>query len=202
VGPVLPGHRETPEELAKLSYQDWLEASRLRLRELRAEHETVSVVGLSMGGLLALTLAAEEKVDAVVVVGVPLVLRQKLARLIPMVKYLKSMLPKVGGSDIRDPAARSRHPGYDAMPLHSVHELQHLQKRVIALLPRITSPILIAHGAHDRTADPADAVVIRDSVASPVREILILASSAHVVPVDFDGPALASAAAEFINKNT
>jgi carboxylesterase len=110
-------------------------------------------------------------------------------------------LPKVGGSDIRDDAARSRHPGYDRMPLRSIHELQRLQKRVIAGLPRITSPILIAHGAHDRTADPADAAVIRDSVASPVREILLLASSAHVVPVDFDGPALASATADFINQH-
>lgn len=200
VGPVLPGHRETPEKLATHPYTDWLEAARERLRELRVEHKRVSVVGLSMGGLLALVLAAEEEVDAVVVVGVPLALRHPLARFIPWLKYLRPMAPKTGGSDIRDEAARSRHPGYNQMPLNSVHELQRLQKRVIAGLSRVTAPILVAHGVHDRTADPADATEIRDSVSSEIREYLLMASSAHVVPVDFDGPALSLAAAEFLNQ--
>ena len=134
VGPVLPGHAETPEQLATHSYTDWLDAARDRLHELCAEHRRVSVVGLSMGGLLALLLAAEEDVDAVVVVGVPLVLQHPLARFIPVIKHLRRMLPKQGGSDIRDDAARIRHPGYDRMPLNSVHELQRLQRRVIAEL--------------------------------------------------------------------
>jgi carboxylesterase len=202
VGPVLPGHRETPEKLATCSYTDWLEAARKELAGLRAEHKAVSVVGLSMGGLLALALAAEEEVDAVVVVGVPLVLRQLMARFVPVMKYLRPMLPKTEGSDIRDEVARSRHPGYDRMPLRSVHELQRLQKHVIAGLPRVTAPILIAHGMHDRVANPADAAVIRGAVSSEVCEYLLLASSGHVAPVDFDGPALSFAVAKFINRYT
>jgi hypothetical protein len=35
-------------------------------------------------------------------------------------------------------------------------------------------------------------------VSSEIREYLLLAASGHLVPVDFDGPALAQAIAEFL----
>ena len=197
VGPALPGHNETPERLAATSYTDWLEAAREEFQRLREGCDSVFIVGLSMGGLLALALAEEEPVDALAVIGTPLVLRQPFAWLIPLAKHLRPMSPKSRGSDIRDPAARARHAGYRVMPLNSIHELQCLQRRVRPQLARITAPILVAHGMHDRTANPRDAIEIRDSVSSEVRESLLLAASGHVVPVDFDGPALAQAIAEF-----
>jgi carboxylesterase len=197
-GPALPGHNETPERLAATSYRDWLEAARADFYRLREDCEKVFIVGMSMGGLLALALAEEERVDALATIGTPLVLHQPFAWLIPLVKYLMPMSPKAQGSDIRDPVARARHAGYRVMPLDSVHELQRLQRRVRPQLARITAPILVAHGAHDRTASPRDAIEIRDSVSSEVREYLPLAASGHVVPVDFDGLALARAIAEFL----
>jgi len=198
VGPALPGHNETPERLAANTHTDWLEAARTEFHRLREDCDSVFIVGMSMGGLLALALAEEESVDALVVIGTPLALHQPFSWLIPLVKYLVPISPKSRGSDIRDPAARARHPGYRVMPLRSVHELQHLQRRVRPLLARITTPILIAHGVHDRTARLLDAAEIRDSVSSEVREYLLLAASGHIVPVDFDGPELAQAVAEFL----
>jgi carboxylesterase len=198
VGPVLPGHNETPERLARVRYTDWLDSARDHLHRLRADCDRVFVVGLSLGGLLALALAEEERVDAVVAIATPLKLPHPLACLIPLVKYLRPLPRKRRGSDIRDAAARRRHPGYDRMPMNSVHELQRLQRRVRRRLATITAPILVAHGAHDRTANPADAATIRDSVSSEIREYILLASSAHVVPVDVDGSDLASAVAEFL----
>ncbi|HXV36360.1 MAG TPA: alpha/beta fold hydrolase [Myxococcota bacterium] len=198
VGPVLPGHNETPQRLAATSHSDWLAAARSEFRQLREEAALVFIVGMSMGGLLALALAEEEPVDALAVIGTPLELRQPFAWLIPFAKYVWPMTAKRRGSDIRDPAARARHAGYRVMPLHSVHELQRLQRAVRPRLARITAPILVAHGAHDRTASPRDAIEIRDAVSSEVREHLLLASSGHVVSVDYDGNALAQAVAEFL----
>ena len=105
---------------------------------------------------------------------------------------------KTQGSDIADAAARRRHPSYPVMPLASVHELMRLQRRVRARLSRITAPILIAHGALDRTANPVDAFEIVRGVASPVRRRFAFNASAHIVPVDRDGPELADAAASFL----
>lgn len=197
LGPALPGHNDTPGALAATTHRDWLEAARSHLRALRADHARVFVVGLSMGGLLTLQLAAEAGADAVVTVATPLRLRGMVPRIVPWLKYLVPF-PKKRGSDIRDPQARRRHPGYRVMPLRSVHELMRLQAQVRPQLERVRCPILVAHGVHDRTADPADARSIIEQVSSDRPELLWLESSGHVVPVDRDGPALARATAEFL----
>ncbi len=198
-GPALPGHNETPSALSELTYSQWLDASLGHYRALRERFERVFVVGLSMGGVLSLALAQREPVDAVVVIGTPLVLRQPFSWLIPWLKYIRPMSPKSGGSDMRDPAARDRHPSYDVMPLHSVHELMRMQRVVRSHLSRITAPILVAHGAYDETANPGDAQLILDGVSSDVREHLVCESSGHVVPVDYDGAELSRRSVVFLS---
>lgn len=201
VGPALPGHNSTPQALARVRYSDWLEAARTHLRGLRGEHERVFLVGLSLGGLISLALAAEEAVHGLVVVGTPLHMRRTLSLLVRVFRYIQPFPRKHRGSDIRDAPARLRHPGYDVMPLASVQQLQRLQRRVRAALPRVTAPILVAHGARDRTADPADARTILERVGSEERELLMLPRSGHVVPVDHDGPQLGHAVAAFLTKS-
>ena len=155
-------------------------------------------MGLSLGGALCLDLASRERPDAVAVVGTPLRLRTPIRQLVPLVKHLMPMLEKREGSDIRDPQARARHPGYSRMPLASVHELIRLQRRVAAGLGRIQAPALVAHGAHDGTADPRDAERILQSLGSARKERQFYADSGHVVPVDYDGDRLAAAIADFM----
>jgi carboxylesterase len=198
LGPALPGHNETPDRLAAVSHLEWLDAARGHLGALRSRYESVFLVGLSMGGLVSLALAADERVEALVVVGTPLRLRNPLVRLVPLLKHVIRTFPKAVGSDILDPEARRRHPSYDVMPLAAVHELQRLQRRVRAGLRRVTAPVLVAHGARDRTADPADSKAILEGVGSKERELLLLESSAHVASVDHDGARLARAAVEFL----
>ena len=198
VGPALPGHNETPERLAKVGFRDWLAAAREGLDALRARHGTVFLVGMSMGGLLSLALAAEARVEGLVVVGTPLHLRRGLAPALPLLRRLRPFARKRVGSDIRDAEARARHPSYPVMPLASLQQLARLQCEVRRLLPRVEAPLLVAPGAFDGTANPADAREILSAVGSREKQLLILASSGHVVPVDFDGPELARAAADFL----
>jgi carboxylesterase len=194
------GHGTSPEELAELSYARWVEAVHDEYRALRARHARVFVIGLSLGGLLCLELASRERPDAIAVVGTPLRLRTPIRQLVPLVKHLMPMLEKREGSDIRDPQARARHPGYPRMPLSSIHELIRLQRVVVAGLARIEAPALLAHGAHDRTADPRDARRIHDGLGSGSKECLVCPNSAHVVPVDYDGEHLAGRIADFLAK--
>lgn len=198
VGPLLPGHGGAPAELAAVSSPAvWLEAARAEVKRLRARHAQVFVAGLSMGGLLALALAADALVDALAVVGVPLRFSLPVRVAVPIVWRFRPYLPKRNGSDIVDAAARARHPSMPVMPLRAVHQLLRLQRVVRAALPRIEAPILVAHGAHDRTARPADARAILCRVESREREWIECKGSGHVVPVDVDGPMLAEAVATF-----
>ncbi len=200
LGPLLPGHGADAETLARATHADWIDAARDAHRRLREAHERVHVVGLSLGGLLALWLAAERDVDALAVVGTPLRLRSRWARLLPVARRVVPFVEKHSGSDIRDAAARARHPSLRVMPLASAHELTRLQRRVRRTLGRVQAPILVAHGALDATADPDDARRIAGLVASPERELLWLPNSGHVAPVDHDGERLARAVADFCTR--
>lgn len=198
LGPLQPGHGGDPRALRHTPHEAWLDAAREQVRVLRLEHAVVFGVGVSMGGLVSLALAAEHAFDALVCIGVPLALRQPGVFLAPYLRHLVPALPKQGGSDIRDPVARARHPSMPVMPVGAVAELQRLQARVIPLLPSIDVPILVAHGARDRTAFPGDARRIVDAVGSEEREHHIYPRSGHIVPVDHDGPALLAAVTRFL----
>ncbi|HME73049.1 MAG TPA: alpha/beta fold hydrolase [Myxococcota bacterium] len=198
-GPALPGHGETPEALRRVrSWRAWLEAARAHAQVLRSRHSRVFAAGLSMGGLLALALAAEDVFDALVVVGTPLRLPLGIRLVVPLAWRVRSFQQKSGGSDIQDAAARARHPSYPVLPLRSVNELIKLQRWVRARLARVRTPILVAHGALDQTAHSADARAIFEGVSSQEREFLLCNASGHVVPVDVDAPLLAEAAASFL----
>lgn len=201
-GPLLPGHNSTPEALVRVPRGAWLGAVRDEYHRLCGQHERVFVVGLSLGGVLALRLAQEEPVDALVVIGTPLAFRPPIPLLIPLLKHVMPFRQKRDGSDIRDADARSRHPSYDRMPLASVHELIRLQREVRPRLSEVRSPILVAHGAHDSTADPRDAKRIHASVGSAHKELRIFAESGHIVSVDYDAEALAEAASNFLVAQT
>ena len=58
VGPCLPGHGTSPDEMSKTGYLDWLGAVERELKALAARKKRVFVTGLSMGGTLTLNLAA------------------------------------------------------------------------------------------------------------------------------------------------
>jgi carboxylesterase len=198
-GPVLPGHSaaEGPKGLAQRSYHDWLDGARRELHQLQREHEEVYVVGMSLGGVLTLLLASEEKLAAAAVVGVPLRFRGALPLAVAVARFFKPLLPKKNGSDISDQRARAVHPGMAAMPLASVHELVKLQKLVRSQLARVRTPLFVGHGALDHTARPADAVDIASGVGSDEVVRRIYERSGHIVPVDFDGAELAADIVEF-----
>jgi carboxylesterase len=198
VGPALPGHNTTPEQLATTSFSDWVEGARAALGDLRRRFDRVFVVGMSMGGLVSLQLASEEHPDAVVTIGAPLRFHPAIRLAVPLGKYVYRFKPKTDGSDIRDDAARARHPGYKTMPLAAVHELMKLQRVVAGSLVRITSPIMVAHGVHDHTANPRDARTIFANVNSGARELNLYENSGHVVPVDVDRDALAADVGDFL----
>ena len=198
LGPVLPGHDGSPKDLAATKFTDWVNSARGSLADLRSRFDQVFVVGMSMGALVTLLLAAEDRPDAIVSIGAPLRFHPALHLAIPLVKYVYRFNPKRDGSDIRDAEARARHPGMQDMPLASVHELMRLQRVVRGALKKITQPILIAHGALDHTANPKDARTILAEVNSGVRELNLYPNSGHVVPVDVDRDVLAAEVGDFL----
>ncbi len=198
-GPFLAGHGGGPELLAATPRRTWLDAARRELEELRREADRIFLVGLSLGALVSLRLAQTEEVHGLVVIGAPLALAPPVPQLLPVVRRFRRFSRK-GPSGIEEPEARARHPGMRLMPLDAVAELIALQGEVLSELERVRAPVLIAHGRKDRTARPRDAQRLHDEVGSEEKELFWLERSGHIPTVDYDGPALARAAADFLGR--
>src|SRR5690606_36085363 len=109
----------------------------LELRALRDRCEQVFVCGLSMGGTLALRLAARhgDAVDGVVAVNPAMTLPRLQGMVLPVLRHLVPTAPGVAGDIAKEGV---REVGYDRVPLHAVHSLWHLLRVVRGELPRVT----------------------------------------------------------------
>ncbi|NLK52151.1 MAG: alpha/beta fold hydrolase [Syntrophomonadaceae bacterium] len=64
LAPLLAGHGTSAEDLARTRWTDWLKSAMIGLDRLRAEPvKQVYLIGLSMGGLLALLLAVNQSIS-------------------------------------------------------------------------------------------------------------------------------------------
>ena len=70
--PLLPGHGSTIQHMRASTFRQWHDCARSAYAELREECSSVAVAGHSMGGVLALLLAEEYPVDAVITLSAPM----------------------------------------------------------------------------------------------------------------------------------
>jgi carboxylesterase len=205
VGPRLPGH-ESVDALARTGWIDWLNAVEAELAALRRRCRRVAVAGLSLGGLLALSLARRHPdLGALAVLATPLWLPPAVAvaiRALALVTRARlTSIPK-SGADIRDAAARRVFPTLGAMPLASLRSLLDLATRVRAELPQVRVPALVMHGDGDHVAPPACAGEIYRRIGSaPADKRLVrLPRSFHIITVDVEHETVAREVGDFIEK--
>ncbi len=195
LGPLLPGHGESPELLSGTPRGRWVAEARASWDRLRATHDRVYVMGLSMGGVLALDLCAERPVAGALVMAAPLDLGWAVRKLVPGLSRVLRFVPS--RSDIRDREALERHPSFDRMPLRAVAELIRLGSEVEAKLASVHAPLRLIYSRGDRTVPLHNAARIRARVASTASDVHLLEESGHVLPVDIERQRVAALALEF-----
>lgn len=195
-GPLLPGHGTRHEDLAATPRDAWVEAVVSAYDELAGRHARVYVLGLSLGGLLALSLASRRPVAGAVVLAAPIDLGPLIRTAVPWLFRLVRSLPKTPA--ILDDAARTRHPGYDRMPLRSVNELIRLAREVERALPGVPAPVQLIYSRRDPTVPARNARVILDALPPGDRELHWLEDSAHVLPVDRERERVAQTVLDFL----
>ena len=195
-GLLLPGHGTTAEELAVTPRNAWVEAV-VRAHDALAErHARVYVLGLSLGGVLALALAQRRALAGAVVLAAPFDLGRLVRTAVPWLMPVVRSLPKTPA--ILDDAARARHPGYDRMPLRAVNELLVLAREVERELPAVHAPVQLIFSRRDPTVPPHNAERILRALPPGERELHWLEDSAHVLPVDRERDRVARHVVEFL----
>ncbi|MBB5933445.1 alpha/beta hydrolase [Streptomyces zagrosensis] len=197
--PLLPGHGTRWQDLAVTGWQDWYAEVDRELHRLAKRCEQVFVCGLSMGGALALRLAARhgDTVRGLVLVNPANKVHDVAARALPVVRHL---VPSTKGiaSDIAKPGSQEY--GYDRVPLHAAHSLRQLFQQVDADLPRVTQPLLLLHSPQDHVVPPVDSARILGRVASTDITERLLERSYHVATLDYDADLIFADTHRFISR--
>lgn len=118
-GPLLPKHGGMPHDLQGVRWRDWVEAADAALEQLAAQCQRVFVAGLSMGGLLALHLAACEchrapnegrrrRIDGIVVMAAPAALTDRRARLVGVARHVMPYYYPLKDMNLDDAGVRAQ----------------------------------------------------------------------------------------------
>jgi len=201
--PLLPGHGTRVEDLDRTPWQAWAGAVEHAYDTLRGSCERVAVVGQSLGGLLALYLATRRPdVAAIASLAAPLWFEGLSARIAQwaargLLQRLPA-IPKLGGSDVRDPRVKAENPCYRSIPTGGLAELARFMRVVDESLEEVTQPLLVLHAAKDHTA-PASCASRIAARAHAVR-MRILPRSYHLIAADVERDIVATEVIEFLDR--
>ncbi len=190
MAPLLPGHGETPEAMSRTRWTDWARAAQEALDQLKRDCAAVFVGGQSMGGSLALHLAANNPgVRGIITLGAmgsPVFFRDWRLRFIRGLKYLVRWHVPPADCDLGDPSALLSLHSYARRPTVCIESLLQFLRRLDRELPQIQTPALILHGRHDRTVPIENAAYIFDRLGSADKQLIWFERSGHTITVDLE----------------
>lgn len=187
--PLLPGHGRTLKEFVETGRGEWYEAAVEAYDGLRHRSAGVAIVGQSMGGALAVRLAAARPdVWALVLLAPYLSMRPGIARLARfhaaagiVTPYLRTRTD----ASIRDVAARSRSLGYGFASARQLRDLLHLIHEARLAAPAVRAPTLMMQSRQDNRIAPDGAEAAFAEFAAEPRELVWIDESGHVLSVDY-----------------
>jgi carboxylesterase len=183
LGPRLAGHGTSWEDLESTAWRDWERDAEAGLLDLASRTSSVIVVGLSMGGAMALHLGARhpDKLRGVVVVN-PDVRRPELA-LAPLVRLFVRSTKGVG-NDIKKPGQDEI--AYERVPLKAAAQLGKLYSIIQGELPSMRLPLLVFSSTEDHVAKSSNSRYVMEHAGSEQKDMVRLNNSYHVATLDND----------------
>lgn len=199
--PRLPGHGTSWQEMNRTRWPDWYAEVERAFEKLRADVDQVVVGALSMGGALALQLAADRgrEVAGLVLVNAAVATTRRDVLALPVLQHVIPSFPGIT-SDIKKPGVDEG--GYDRVPLRAARSMFAAWKTVRADLPKVTQPLLVLRSAVDHVVDPSSGAAIRSRVSSRDVTERVLENSYHVATLDNDAPMIFAESAEFVRRVT
>ncbi len=184
--PVLRGHGTRPEDLRGVRHEHWYADAEAALLELRQEAEQVAICGLSMGGLVALELAARhpDDVAALITLGAALYIKSPLVHASKLIASLVDMWTPTPGRGYADRALARGSTNYKSFATDALVSLHAYGGVVRGLLGQVRAPILVLHARNDRVIKPASADYIYEHVASREKQRVFLERCNHEMLLD------------------
>ncbi len=166
--PLLPGFGAELETLAEKTNEDWLRAVEREFLALRADSKRVTIVGYSMGGALAMQLAARYQPEGLILFAPLYQIDNLLWKALPILRILfpKVRISRFVDLDFSDPNVREGiekfMPGVDLddpevqdgirnyeIPVAMFNQIRRTGQLGYRAASEITVPTLVIQGTHD-----------------------------------------------------
>ncbi len=200
LGIRLAGHATSRADLVRTRWADWLASVEDGLQLLKNGYSQVYLIGLSMGGALALLGAARYTVTGVIAMSTPYSLAEDWR--LPYLRLISHFMPDIqkGPPDWQDPQVAHNHVSYPTYPTRSTAELVDLLAAMRAALPQMQVPALLMQSKTDTTIPSHSMTTIYAQLGSNQKEMLWIENSGHVITREPKKLTVFHAANDFITR--
>lgn len=201
--PRWPGHGTSGRDFAISTWKDWLRRAVDSYLDLAARCDRVSVVGLSMGGVMAVILASKFPVFRVGLLAPALETNNRLLRFTPFLKFFARPYRKPDSDRPQEEDPDRQHlareywnwnwPGQAA-------SLWQLIRTARKRLGQLVAPTIIVVSKKDDAVPLSVLRRIENGAGSKTIQSIVLEQSGHVVCDGVERELVASAVADFLTK--
>ena len=192
--PLLPGHGRTLQAFGQSGADAWISAAREHYGALSAQHAEVAVCGMSMGGAIALMLAAENPdVRAVVAIAPYLHLSRPMETMLlltPVASIGARYMSGGGGKSIHDPVAAAGIIAYRRSTPRLLVELARLTRRAYDSLSSVRQPVLMVQSREDNRIPIESATRAFERIGSHEKTLDWVTGTGHVLTLDYGHEAM------------
>jgi len=203
--PSLPGYGTKPSDLIDVTLDDWLTEAREGAERLLKSCDTVAVVGHSVGGLLALVLAADgNNVSRVIAWAAPWRINSVLLSLLPVLTKLpiaRKIIPKHVPVEVPSHIKNMGWVGYEWLPISLGFIILAAVKRLHASVNKVTCAAFIAQGTKDKVIHKSSAQDIFERIPGSDKDIYFIKGGSHALMQDSCKAHLFQRTLEFIERS-
>lgn len=202
--PLLPGHGRTLASLHRADERQWLAEARAAWLALRSRYGTCVLAGQSMGGALAVLLAAEEP-PAALVLSAPFLAAtpafQRAARWAWAWGLWQPYVETADPRSIRDAEGLIASRAYGAATSRSLRALERLMRQAQAALPRVTAPTLYVQSPEDNRIPQAGAARAFAQLGAAEKQLVWRPGEGHVLLADRGRDAVSALAVQWVQRH-
>lgn len=193
--PLLPGFGTIPEDLHGVHWPDWVAAAEAGLLHLRRHCAPLLLCGLSMGGALALYLAAQHgrtpdaafPLAGVAALAPAIRPRDRRFEWLPLLRFFRTWSePSMGPGDLADPQNRALGWHYRRYPIEAAVQVRGLVHATRRSLHWIDLPTLIVQTPNDSSLEPEGARWAYQQIPAADKALVWLKRSGHNVLIDVE----------------
>lgn len=170
--PVLPGHEDGFKNIGSVRWSDWLSKAEEEAAALSRRCSSFTIVGFSMGGLLAAYIANRYPVERVVLLNAAVIYLSPL-------RYLSYFLEKFRSRDLAHFRRAAR------IPRTAVREFIKLASSLRREFRQIKQPTLICQSGRDQIVHPRSARYLQRVIPGETT-VVTFPKSTHVICWDVE----------------